>query len=139
MNTIPRPIHLYADGGVILKNPSIIGGTWAWILVDTDNETMIKAAAGAFPPSLFREMGGAPVTNNQTEMFALLRGLLELPVYRPVAVYSDSMVTLGRLWNGYRWKNIPQLLHDWHKEVRAKITDWNRFQIILLSGHPTRA
>lgn len=31
-------VAVYCDGGVILKNPSEVGGTWAWCAVDAEGQ-----------------------------------------------------------------------------------------------------
>lgn len=37
-------IAVYADGGVILKNPSAIGGTWAFCGVDAEGNRVIEGS-----------------------------------------------------------------------------------------------
>lgn len=126
---------LYADGGVIFRNPSSIGGTWAFVIVNDDGK-IHKSMSGAFMPGA---LGLSEVTNNQTEMYALLRGLREIPQdCDHLVICTDSMVTIGRVHLGWKWTNIPQLLHVWYQEIIQSLPAWrHNFQYILLDGHPT--
>jgi len=126
-------ISLYADGGVIGSNPSAIGGTYAYRLVLANGQAMGSSGVVAVA-----QIGG-PVTNNQTEMLALLEGLKRLPDYFDGTVYSDSQITLGRIFLGWKWKNIPSWMHKTYQEQRRRLSYWNEIQHVLLAGHPTKA
>jgi len=125
-------ISLYCDGGVIGSNPSAIGGTHAYKLIFDDGTE--KGNASVLTPDLV----GGPVTNNQTEMLALLKGFMELPEDFTGTVYSDSQVTLGRAFMGWKWKNVPTWMHKLYQTQRAKFTNWEQIGYVLLDGHPTR-
>lgn len=124
---------LYADGGVIGGNPSEIGGTWAWRHVGLDGE--INSGSGVIAP---REAGLAVVTNNLTEMLAVLKGLQALPDGWQGVVYSDSNVTLGRVFRGWKWANIPTWVHDLYRQQVERLA-WSSIDFVLLAGHPTAA
>jgi ribonuclease HI len=128
-----KPFDLYCDGGVIGSNPSGIGGTYAWLMVGEDGQTRGKANV------LTVEKNGGPVTNNQTEMLALLRGLEHCPDDWVGCVYSDSAVTLGRIFLGWKWNNIPQFMHLLFQEQRRRLESWGRITHVQLDGHPTKA
>jgi len=123
-----------ADGGIIGKNPSKLGGTWAYVLVLPSGETIIKG--GVILPN---QLGVEKVTNNQTEMYALLMGLAGLPRDFTGIVMSDSMVSLGRLFLGYKWNNIPPVIHSKFREVCDHLRNWEYMSHTLLDGHPTKA
>lgn len=125
-------VSLYCDGGVIGSNPSAIGGTYAWRLIWDDGTT-----SGVGKVLLPQDVGG-PVTNNQTEMMALLEGLRRLPDYFVGTIYTDSQVTLGRVFQGWKWKNIPAWMHKQYQEQRARFTYWEDIKYVLLDGHPTK-
>jgi len=125
-------ISLYCDGGVIASNPSAIGGTYAYKLIFEDGTERGQAAV------LTPDLAGGTVTNNQTEMLALLKGLVELPADFNGTIYSDSQVTLGRVFHGWQWKNIPAWICKLYQEQRARFTDWDAIGCVLLDGHPTR-
>lgn len=129
----PTVLELYVDGGVIAVNPSLIGGTFAYRLV-LDNGRFV----GVGKVVTVDQMGG-PVTNNQTEMLALLEGLKHLPDDWVGMIYSDSMVTLGRAFSGFRWKNIPAWMHKLYQEQRRRLIHWDEIKYVLLDGHPTKA
>ena len=81
---------LYADGGVIEKNPSTIGGTWACILVN-EAEVQVSFGTGVITPNRARVKA---VTNNLTELLALIEGLERVPIDFSGTVLSDSNVSL---------------------------------------------
>jgi len=133
---------LYADGGVIQKNPSEIGGTWAYIIVDDDDETILYRDSGV----VTRAEVGVPVTNNQMEFLALVRGLLghtSLSAHL-TEVRSDSNISLGRLFKGWSITNIPQwMIDEWKTALKHYDTKvWTNCLMMkhtLLDGHPTKS
>jgi ribonuclease HI len=125
---------LFADGGVIGSNPSAIGGTWAWRWVREGAESC--SFSGVITP---QQAGLPAITNNLTEMLALVSGLQALPASWAGVVYSDSQITLGRIFLGWKWKNIPLWLHHEYQQARARLVNWDKIQWVLLQGHPTRA
>lgn len=125
---------LFADGGVIGANPSAIGGTWAWRWVCETR--VLHQHSGVITP---QNADLPAITNNLTEMLALVRGLQALPDVWVGTVYSDSQITLGRVFQGWKWKNIPLWLHHDYQQTRARLVNWDQFKYVLLQGHPTRA
>jgi ribonuclease HI len=133
-----HPIQLYADGGVIDKNPSPIGGTWAWILVDSRNDQVLDRNYGVIIHTETIPMSeDGTVTNNQTELFALLQGLSKLPIDALVEVRSDSNVSLGRLFRGWQFSNIPWWMKTSLDMQISRLVNWNQFTYTLMDGHPT--
>lgn len=131
---------LYVDGGVIADNPSDLGGTWAWCWVDDPDHrrgTRIRTASGIVVPA-----PGSAITNNYTEMLAMAQGLESLPDDWSGIIYSDSEVTLGRVFRGNSTSGIPVVLMDRVVRSLARILDPSRpdkVQYSNLKGHPTRA
>lgn len=134
---------LYSDGGVISVNPSPIGGTWAFVLVDSDGQIYAEGH-GAFPPEFFEDAtinkkGQKVVTNNQTELYALLMGFSAIPNGAEVsAVCIDSQVTIWRVWGGSRWKNVPQRIHRMFMREHEYHPGLSLWPVVLLDGHPTK-
>jgi ribonuclease HI len=133
-------LAVYADGGVIGRNPSAEGGTWAWCHVNTSrlvvpvvSVCIVASGKGYLHP---RDAQTEKVTNNQTEYWALLQCLKALPDGWSGPVYSDSAITLGRFGNGWKHDGIPGLWEVEMHEARQRLgkLTWN-----LLDGHPTRA
>lgn len=122
---------VYADGGVIRINPSPFGGTWAACHVAMDG-THVWEDAGVILPE---EVGG-PVTNNQTEFYAMLAGLEALPADWCGAILSDSHVTLIRFCNEAPLRGIPEAWQSRMKEVLLRL---GRLTPVQLDGHPTKA
>lgn len=134
MNMALLEEYLYVDGGVIGHNPSTIGGTMAWRRVInrqvSSQGVAIITPDGAKLPA---------ITNNLTEMLALVNGLESLPEHWIGTVCSDSQVTLGRAFMGWKWKNIPMWLHHEFQFHRKRLVNYEKFKYVLLDGHPTRA
>lgn len=130
---------LYADGGVINKNPSPLGGTWAWVLVDDKDFAVIERDSGY----VSRSEIGSDVTNNQMEFLAVIRGLLNITNPQALKeVRSDSNITLGRIFRDWSITNIP----DWILEERKRAFKnydtkaWSNCLMLkytLVQGHPT--
>lgn len=127
------PNQLYVDGGLIGKNPSLVGGTWAARCVQ--NGEVIWEHSGTITPE---EARIEFVTNNLTEMLALVKGLQFLPWDWRGTVFSDSQITLGRAFRASPWKNIPTWLYDAFTNQRARLVHWSQIHCIRLDGHPTR-
>lgn len=125
---------VYADGGVIGRNPSPMGGTWAWCHVNAAGERITQGSGIVEPAG-----AGLPaITNNYTEMVALLNGLSAVPFGWHGVVYSDSQITLGRLFWGWKWTNIPaDVVH--HARNMRRWIDLTACTPVLLDGHPTKA
>lgn len=127
---------LYADGGVIKKNPSTVGGTWAFRI--TSAGVVVAEHSGIITPADARVPA---VTNNLTEMLALVRGLQALGKTNSKwtgTVYSDSQITLGRAFEGWKWTGIPSWLMGEYQYARKRLVNWDQIGHVLLSGHPTR-
>src|ERR1043166_547843 len=105
---------LFADGGVILKNPSTIGGTWAYCLVDCEGQ-YVQQKSGILLPAQIKM---SHVTNNVTELFALVKGILSLPEDWEGMVYSDSHVSLLRIFRYGKLNNVPDCFMDGIKRAR---------------------
>lgn len=125
---------LFADGGVIGRNPSEIGGTWAFSLVENGARTISRS--GVITP---QQAGLPAITNNLTEMLAVVSGLESLPVDWRGTIYSDSQITLGRVFQGWKWKNIPLWLHRGFQAQRSRLVNWDQITWFLLQGHPTKS
>lgn len=132
--TEPRVIAVYADGGVIGRNPSEIGGTWAWCHIGED-DTIIASGSGIIRPA---DVGLPAITNNLTEYAALVRGIMRLPHGDwDGHIYSDSRITLGRLFEGWKTEGIPEVWTGWAEYYVKRLH--HPVQWTLLDGHPTQA
>jgi ribonuclease HI len=134
-------LSLYADGGVIKKNPSRIGGTWAWCLVNEANERVKEASGHVTPAQLSQHelTNFEVVTNNVTELLAVILGMEALEAGWGGIIYTDSMVTLRRI-NKKAVKppgmaGVPTFLVRRLAASQCRLGDYTT---ILLGGHPTR-
>jgi ribonuclease HI len=126
-------IDVYCDGGVIQVNPSPIGGTWAYVIVDQDG-VEVRRAFGVVTPA---EIGMPAVTNNFTEFFAALQAFYFLPKGWAGRLHTDSNVTRLRLiYPNAKMNGIP---NPWQELLRYFRSHLGGFNVTLLDGHPTKA
>ena len=125
---------VYTDGGCIGTNPSRIGGTWAYCLVDMAGERIVEAS-GVITPI---QANVVAVTNNLTELLALVYGLERLPLGWAGTVYSDSWVSLQRVFLAAKLRNVPPWLVQ-RLQALQKSGRLAEMKYELLDGHPTRA
>jgi ribonuclease HI len=124
------PCEIFCDGGVVGRNPSIIGGTWAYCWVDKNGERVLKKS-GVVTPS---DIGLPAVTNNLTELLAVMKGLESVEEGWKGDVYTDSKVTLLRITTSKSFKGIPvSIINNILHLRRTRV-----YEAILLSGHPTK-
>lgn len=146
--------RVYADGGVLHKNPSPVGGTWAYVLLDGGG-TVLEEAVGLVVPGLTGShprppavdgvgvhVGAWPgdvVTNNQTETLALVNAIAVLPDGWAGVLCTDSEVAHGRVlwgWNLTGGHGLPPAVIQHLYRQRARL---GRMTGQLLAGHPSRA
>lgn len=123
-------IAIYCDGGVILRNPSTIGGTWAWCAVDAEGNRIIERGG------VVRAPAGREITNNHMEQIAICLALEAMPEGWSGIVHSDSQIALGRIFKGWRTKNLPAGIGLRSAKALARL---GKLTSILLQGHPTKA
>lgn len=124
---------VFCDGGVIARNPSTIGGTWAFVLLDQEGEKILTAS-GRITPA---EAGMLAITNNYTELLAAVKVLQRLPDGWSGTLHTDSMITLYRLTKKKPgMKNIPADLSKmlWEERKRLRM----QFAVTLVKGHPNK-
>jgi len=126
--------ELYCDGGVIGHNPSHWGGTWAYRILE--DGIVIAEKSGVITP---RQAEMETVSNNLTEMLALVHGLSALPSDWTGTVLSDSQITLGRAFDYWKWNNVPDWVHQWFVRLKLGLIYWPKIKHILVQGHPTKA
>lgn len=122
--------QVYTDGGVKGANPSEFGGSWAFVYVRQN--TVIHEDSGIVLPS---DVGLPTVSNNVTELVAVLLALEQLPDHWGGAVFTDSLVTLRRFESMTAKVNgVPGFLVDRVRAVVARLD----YALNLLGGHPTK-
>jgi hypothetical protein len=137
--------YLYADGGVVLKSPSDIGGSIAYRHVRKSDgkpdEVVFEDSARFYNAHFSRET----LEGNITEIYALIRGaayLLALPILsRPVEVIFVSDSRNALLWfnDGYKdSSNLPEIVKTELAEVATGLEENNiAFTVERVKGHPT--
>lgn len=125
-------IALYTDGGVIAANPSQLGGTWAYCLVDASGQRIMERS-GLLLPTEYLPI----ISSNVTELLAMVEGLTALPIDWRGTVYSDSLITLLRVFHAGRLNGVPAWLVDRLQTIqRSGKLRHMRHQ--LVRGHPSR-
>lgn len=125
---------LYTDGGLMSPNPSTVGGTWAWIRVQDGEEVARKV--GLLLPD---EINLPAVSNNNTELYALLQGIASLPDNWQGTVYSDSLFAIGVVFRQFKVDSVPNYLRLQLSKVLGKAMERNLImENVLLAGHPSR-
>lgn len=127
-----RITAVFADGGTIKGNPSTIGGAYAWCHCD-ERGHRVREGSGFVRAS---EWPGGKVTNNATEFLALVLALEALPEGWSGDVCSDSKVTLGRLFDGWKMTGIPPA---WVTRGGRALRRLGRLTPVQMDGHPTKA
>ena len=135
--------ELFADGGVLVKNPSLYGGTWAWVLVE--DKKIVRSGSGLIYP---QDYVLKAISNNFTELLACVEGLEAMAKDWRGTLWTDSLVTVKRLRNGFSESHtVPQDLINRTRNalVRLKWSDiWmtptkeKKIRIMHLMGHPTK-
>lgn len=124
-------VSVFADGGIIGSNPSALGGTFAWCHVDAAG-VRVRANSGIVEVGFH---GLADISNNTTELVAMIEGLETLPEGWAGTALTDSNVTLCRLrGNKPAWPSVPAPLYN---RARAALKRLGHLQWVLLNGHPT--
>lgn len=124
--------EVYCDGGVIGRNPSTIGGTWAYVVPHTDGTCTVES--GVVTP---QEAGLPVITNNYTELFAVVKAMENLPEGWDGTIFTDSNVTVSRIVRRRKppkFEGIPADLQLRLAEARKRIV----YDVVLIAGHPTK-
>lgn len=127
----------FADGGVIAKNPSEHGGTWACLFLEEGQNAVeedVKVYSGIVTPG---QAGLRAISNNYTELLACVEALERLPDEWAGTLFTDSHCTRCRLVNAApSMSGIPEDLQSRLWTARGRM---GSFKVILLDGHPTKA
>lgn len=129
-DTMSRVVAVYCDGGLVGRNPSDIGGTWAWCGVDKDGNRIVEES-GFVAATATRK-----VTNNHTEQIAICKALEALPDGWSGTVYTDSNCALKRVFRGATTYNLPRNIKA---RCAAAVRRLGRIEAVLLEGHPSKA
>lgn len=122
---------VYTDGGIIGRNPSPIGGTWAAIFVK--NGELHAERSGVILPS---DIGMDTVENNIAETIAVLVALEMLPDGWSGTLYGDNLNSIRRAEFPEKIKPIvPQFIKDRMIAARKRVSP----KFVLLGGHPNLA
>lgn len=130
---------LYTDGGLLLRNPSPLGCTAAFVAVREG--VAVEQMAWRMDCS---QLGVVEVSSNTAELLAAIFALRWVGVEEPGwagTLHTDSEVTATRLRRaqvGLKWNmgSVPWRMSTWFRDAMRKV---GKFEVIELGGHPTRA
>lgn len=120
---------LFTDGGLASKNPSSIGGAWAWCFIKSG--WFIRTGSGILTPA---DCDTTTVSNNDLELIAAIRALEGVGNDYDGVLWTDSYITLRRLINP---KAPLKGLSLWLKERLRRIQRGRKLNVKLLGGHPS--
>lgn len=131
-------VEIYADGGVIRASRSAIGGTWASCLVDKHGVRVVERMGVIRPGS----HGFPDVTSNQTELFALLRGLETVVEQEGNGwsgkILTDSLVTIRRV-RGFWTNGLPMTApKEWVIRLGTVLERLRPIEYVNRKGHPNK-
>jgi ribonuclease HI len=124
---------VFCDGGLLGTNPNPLGGTWSWCHIY--REEMVNHASGVVEPHEFKM---TTISNNVSELLAMVNCLDALPNGWSGGVYTDSNVTAKRAERprSAKFNGVPQKLIDRLRAVRERL---GRLEFVLLAGHPSES
>lgn len=128
------PASVTADGGCRLKNPSTVGGMWAYRHVHESGRVLRQAYGVVLVADVFPL---TTVTNNLTETLALLLALEAVPEGWSGMARTDSQNAIRVFQNPT--KDRDHLTADLLARCRAARARLGSLTFELLAGHPTRA
>jgi hypothetical protein len=135
--------HAFSDGGVLLRNPSPIGGTWAIRLVSAAGECVASAAGIILTrqeilscPSSYEPFvhDVDEVENNSTEAHAIAEALSRLPDGWSGTFCSDSENALGWAFGNVPLRSVMRATRDLYLRHRRRL---GSIKPVLLAGHPS--
>lgn len=122
--------EVYTDGGIIGKNPSAIGGTWAVVFVRSGE--LHGERSGVILPS---DIGMETVENNIAETIAIMLALECLPIGWSGTLFGDNLNSIRRARDLKIKDAVPKFVKDRLLAVRQTVEP----TFVLLGGHPTIA
>jgi len=130
----PVPHRVYTDGGIIGRNPSSAGGSWAFCYVAPDLQTRTYEAFGRIVPAddIFPK---GLVTNNVTELFAAVMAMESLPAGWSGVLVTDSQITMYRVLRPQKagMGGVPGWLINRLTDARRRL---GNVGVELIGGHP---
>jgi len=148
----PRPLNhqidgrLFCDAGSIstriekdgkqiwVSNPSLIGFTWAWLLLDPDDSELARDSGFWLCPI---EVDGViwPAKSDMAEFWSVTAGLESLPDGFRAEILTDNLLTIKRMFWEWPTRSIPP---SWVKRSALARQRLGRLWDTHLNGHPTK-
>jgi hypothetical protein len=119
-------------------NPSLLGFTWAWVLVDEHDQLVRKQYGYEVCPIVVDGRTWACQTD-LGEFYALMRALAHLPEGWSGEVATDNLLTIHRMFHQQPTRSIPPKWVKIAAKLRADLMGNGGLLVpIHLRGHPTR-
>jgi ribonuclease HI len=133
------PKTIYCDGGVVLHNPSSLGGTWAWCATDQTGWRIIEDGGYLLADP------GQTISNNQMEWCAAMLALEAMTDGWTGALVTDSQNVLTRLAYLRGHLGLPDsqvivprnLPWQWYRRMVTSLRRLGDLELRHVKGHPT--
>lgn len=120
---------LYTDGGCIGRNASPFGVTWAFCAVDENDQLVHEESDTVLSPE------GKKLTNNFSEMVAVIKALEYVGKEWSGTWYTDSDITRGRICENWALHNLPLNVV---KRMFDVLDRTGEIKGVLVQGHPNK-
>jgi ribonuclease HI len=134
---------IFSDGGLVGRNPSREGGSWAWCGVSKDGEHIREQSGYLLTKNAtcpgYTRVGSDVVTNNDVEFWAALRALENMPDGWSGVLASDSQITIQRLKDCRDGVVITAFRNEWYKRASDAFKRLGTIKFVHVGGHPTQA
>ena len=133
-------MRIFTDGGVMGRNPSPLGGMWAFCAVDA-RDVLIFGDGHVITPA---EVELPYVENNVSELYAVIKALEWAPVGPRFELWTDSINTMRRLLDPI-YASMNGVCDTLHQRLIAAVQrhggtlPGQRLDVRLCAGHPTKA
>lgn len=128
----PTSEFVFCDGGLVKKNPSPFGGTWAYRIVAGGR--VVEQHSGSYT---CEEMGLKEIGNNLSELYAILVAFRGLPDGWSGVICSDSLNALGRI-SDKKSRKITKVPDDILGEIQRHRRRLGAYKIAHVYGHPRK-
>lgn len=121
--------EIYCDGGLMKENPSLIGGSWAWVGVDENRRLLIARA------DVVLVTPGGIISNNTVETMAIVKALQAMPDDWDGTIISDSDCALTRTFGNPPFSGCPRNVKEALQDEVLRMGDMS---MIHVHGHPNQ-
>lgn len=127
-------VVIYTDGATIGRNPSQVGGAWAWCGCDVFGKRVVENSGIVLRTRKYPELSHY-VSNNHMEFYAVGNALSYLPDGWSGKVITDSMVNISRFRNAGQRKLPKNTPYHWVHWFWKHLSRLGKVEAIWVKGH----